>query len=385
MQRAEGAWRRAVAKDDIGPLTGVRGVAALWVAAYHLLLPASMVHGLPARLLGRGYLAVDLFFVLSGYVMALNYGPSFGQADWRPAFGRFLWRRVARIYPLYALILVTRLIYTVWRYGTFALPRSWLSAPMLHPWAEMPANLLLVQAWGIAPSSIGPAWSISTEWAAYMVFPLLAGLLLHRGLGWALAGCAGAAGLVVGTAVLLAASGGKVGTLDAWDGQTIGPLMRCVGGFMLGMAIWRLSRWAPAARLAARSMTGWAVIGLLAAALTLEAPDLALYPLFCALVLCLACGTGLPVSVFGTAPLLWLGEISYALYLLHIFLLHPVDLARDATGLFLPRGWADGVTALLIGAILLAASDLTNRWVEQPVRAAVRKKRDSQESFSVLT
>ena len=117
-------------------------------------------------LAGRGYLAVDLFFVLSGFVMALSYGPAFGERFSLRVFAAFLWRRVARLYPLYGTILVARLVYTGLRYGRFDLPRPWIAAPLAHPWTAIPANVLLVQSWGLAPSSIGPAWSISTEWAA---------------------------------------------------------------------------------------------------------------------------------------------------------------------------------------------------------------------------
>ena len=200
-------------------------MAALWVVAYHLLLPGRLIGGWPAAIVGRGYLAVDVFFVLSGFVMALSYGELFSTVCRRRVL-HFIRRRVARLYPLYGAILGTRLAYTGWRYGRFDLPRPWIAAPLPHPWTDIPANLLLVQSWGLAPSSIGPAWSISTEWGAYWVFPLIAIGMLHRGGRVALACGTVAVALLLATAVLLH-SEGQPRLLDAWDGRTAGPLMRC--------------------------------------------------------------------------------------------------------------------------------------------------------------
>ncbi len=346
-------------RTRIGALTGLRGVAALCVAAYHLLLPGAFLTGMPARLLGRSYLCVDLFFVLSGFVLARGHG---GDTSHRPAgMGGFIRRRLARIYPLYALILLSRLGYTVWRYGSFDLPRPWIAAPMDHPWRAIPANLLLVQSWGVAPSITGPAWSVSTEWAAYCAFPLLAWPMLQASRAVALAGAAAAAALVVAAA--------SHGALDAWDGRHAGPLLRCIGGFTLGLGLWRLSGWQPAARLAARSGWGWCVCAALAAAWALGAPDLAVYPLLPALVLVLACGGGGPARLLRTPGAVWLGEVSYAIYLLHIFLLHPLDQARAACRLALPPPMADALAACLVLAFLLAAAELACRLIERPARA----------------
>ncbi len=338
-------------------LTGLRGAAALWVASYHLLLPASLVGGLPARVLGRGYLAVDLFFVLSGYVLALNYGE---RAGWARLPG-FLWRRWARIFPLYGLILAARLGYTAWHYGGFGVSRPWLAAPVGHPWTAIPANMLLVQSWGLAPSITGPAWSVSVEWGAYCVFPVLVAVMLGGPPSRAVAGGAAAFGLVL-------ALGLVHGGLDVWDGRTAGPLLRCLGGFSIGIGVFRLSCWQPVQSLAARPAAGWLAGAALLAAVLWRAPDLAAYPLLCVLVLCAACGRAGLCAWLARPGTVRLGEMSYAVYLLHIFLLHPLDQVRAATGLILPPSAADDLAAGLIAAFLLAAANLVHDWVEQPAR-----------------
>ncbi len=355
-------------KPDIPALTGLRGIAAVWVAAYHLLLPAGFVTGAPARVLGRGYLAVDLFFVLSGFVMALNYGGRFRASPELSVFGHFLWRRAARLYPLYGTILIGRFAYTLLRYGTFTLPRPWIAAPLAHPVIDLPANLLLVQSWGLGGSSIGTAWSISTEWGAYFLFPLLALMILWRGRRAAAAMAAMAVMAVLATAALDASSGYHAGLLDAWNGATLQPMLRCLGGFTLGVALWRLRQWPPAARVAAAPLACGGVLLALFALLAADAPDLAIYPLFPALVFCLACGGGGIAEIFSLRAAVWLGEISYALYLLHIFLLHPLDVSRAAARLAMPVAAADVVAPASLFVLLVAASHAAWRHIEMPGR-----------------
>src|SRR5262249_41915181 len=103
------------AMKDIRALTSFRGVAALWVLLFHLELegrvfPAALKEGLAV---GRGYIAVDLFFVLSGFVMALTYTDSFRTRPFAAAYPDFLLRRVARVMPLnFAIVAV--LVAIVW-------------------------------------------------------------------------------------------------------------------------------------------------------------------------------------------------------------------------------------------------------------------------------
>ncbi len=358
-------------KQDIPALTGLRGAAALWVALYHLLLPAGFITGAPAAMLGRGYLAVDLFFVLSGFVMALRYGETFRDNPSAATMGGFLLRRAARLYPLYGLILAFRFLYTAVRYGGFALPRPWIAAPLTHPAIDLPANLLLIQAWGISASSIGTAWSISTEWGAYFLFPALASLMLWRGARVAALCGAVAVALILSVAALDCTGGFHAGLLDAWDGRTPGPMLRCLGGFVLGMGVWRLSRMQAIARAVGDPIIRFAVLACLGAAIALGAPDLAIYPLFPALVLCLAASPSRTLLA-GRFPV-WLGEISYALYLLHIFLLHPLDVTRAGAREALPAWIADPAALAVIFALLLVASALSHRCIEKPGRALIMR------------
>jgi len=73
-------------------LTGLRGVAALVIVLHHVMLRLPDVAAGPAR---QGYLAVDLFFVLSGFVMALGYGTWFGARQSLHEYGLFMGRRIA--------------------------------------------------------------------------------------------------------------------------------------------------------------------------------------------------------------------------------------------------------------------------------------------------
>ena len=89
-------------RREIRSLTGLRGIAALWVVVHHALYIARP-RGPFWTLIYHGYLAVDLFFVLSGYVIAMNYAE---RSELRIHLGdvvAFLCKRFARTYPLYAV------------------------------------------------------------------------------------------------------------------------------------------------------------------------------------------------------------------------------------------------------------------------------------------
>ena len=108
----------AAAAPHLEALTGIRGLAAWAVVLFHLRV--SLVTVLPGwgmAIAAKGYLAVDLFFMLSGFVLWYNYADRLRSGGWA-ATSQFWWRRVARIWPLHAAILTLFVAYAllaVWR------------------------------------------------------------------------------------------------------------------------------------------------------------------------------------------------------------------------------------------------------------------------------
>ncbi|MBI1351191.1 MAG: acyltransferase family protein [Actinomycetales bacterium] len=174
----------------IRQLTGIRFIAAAWVLLYHLQGPLNQLHLLipvVSDVLRVGRLGVDLFFALSGFILTHTYlrrlGPSLrvrGTVD-------FWWLRLARIYPVHIVMLFVAGAAVVAQAKVTGadLNRDWLNP------IDFIKNLLLIQEWGPDPQRGWNfvAWSLSMEWLAYLIFPLLVLLLwvLHRRIAtWAL-------------------------------------------------------------------------------------------------------------------------------------------------------------------------------------------------------
>ncbi len=344
---------REAAPGHLDALTGIRGIAAWFVVFYHMretlsaLLPAWAI-----ATFAKGYLAVDLFFMLSGFVLWYNYADRLGQFRLAEA-GKFMWRRIARIWPLHVFILALM--------AALALV---LAATGRHnanyPWAELPLHFLLVQNWGLTGALTwnDPAWSISTELAAYLLFPFAAAAMRWEKLpGWALAAIAAA--LLAALHMLFARSGetglgAEISRLGLW---------RCLLEFALGNVlcmVWRRygeqRRFAIAAALAcAATLTGGIALAL---------PETAFVPLvFASGLLALAADRGAVARMLGKGVPRYLGEISYSTYLGHFLLFILFKLAFvDET---LQIGWF-GLAGFL--TLMLAASAALYHGVEKPAQ-----------------
>lgn len=337
-------------------LTGLRGIAAWLVVLYHVRLSLTgIVPGEVVAALGKGYLAVDVFFVLSGFVIWFNYADAAGTGGWA-ATGRYLWRRLARVWPLHAVVLLAFVALALVLQATGRNTAA-------YPFAELPLHLLMIQNWGITAALTwnDPAWSISTEFAAYLVFPLLAiaAARLPRVSPLALLGVASL--LCVAVWALFAVNG------HAMLGEDIPRLglWRCLGEFALGCvacALWRRK---------AGTAGGWlgCALGWLAGGLMLGWPETAIVPLAVfAAILALALAEGPIARFLGRGVPLWLGEISYSTYLSHVLLFTLFKLAF--VGPDLQIGWL-GIAAYL--ALVLAASAALYRWVERPAQRALNR------------
>jgi len=156
------------AKPEITDLTCCRGLLALWVFAYHVDLHAQFALGPFAGLLHRGYLGVDGFFILSGIILARVH-PELSRS--MSTSVRFWARRLARIYPVhFATIVLLGLLVL----GGAAMGMTPSDPSRFSP-VSLIENLLLIQGWGFGNSWSWnyPSWSLSSEWAGYLLFPVL--------------------------------------------------------------------------------------------------------------------------------------------------------------------------------------------------------------------
>ncbi len=356
----------SLGSGEIRSLTGLRGIAAVLVMLYHFvpLMPAGTV---PAgRFLADGYLWVDLFFILSGFVLAYAQAQHPGRAT--PARqAAFLLSRIARIYPLYAVMTLESAAQLLARPGHVA------GGPLL---GQLLLNLLMVQSWGLAGSLEGAAWSVSAEWCAYLLFPLLLGITVRssRRDAW-LAGL-----LAASTLVILARSAGpfgfagqaRSGPLDLYSAATPAPLLRCLAEFSLGLLAFRLAAWLALSRAAVCSgPAALAIAALLVAALGWPGRDLAAVALLFLLIIMLAQRRGALSAALGSRMPHRLGRWSYSIYLLHGKFGHLVAALQGGLARRAPSLPASLASLVALGAMALAVigcSALCHAAVEQPLR-----------------
>ncbi len=332
----------AATTPEIRSLTALRGVAAIWVVLFHIDLERPFPVAIREVLaIDKGYLAVDVFFALSGFVLALTHAREFRTRPLGEIYPRFLWRRIARVMPLNA-VAVTLIVLAV-ALDPIRLAQGFAGARDV---AAVAANLLLIQNWGLAPSIDKPAWSVSIEMAAYLGFPLL------------LAAVWGRLSLLVGLA-----SVGSLGWL-AWSdagsvsqGLLVGDFIRGVGGVTLGLLAFRYFASGAAPRWLGRLDLG--VVALIWAALTARVSDLIAILLAPVLIVALALERGPGAKWLGIRPLHYLGRISYSIYLIHYCVLKGLDPSA------IRSNWAYAAATL---ALTVALSACTSRWIEQPAR-----------------
>lgn len=370
--------------DHLLRLTGLRGLLALWVMLCHITV-GLVTSGCPvADLLGagwmRGMLAADIavyaFFLLSGFLLARLYtGRLSWEAGHRRSLAAFWGLRLAKIYPLHVLVL---LAYALVTWLDLGLVVTGVGHP-LHPQegARFPADqvvdhLLLTSAWrmGAVPTWNPVAWSISAEWAAYLLLPLLLPLVarLRPGIAPLMLATACAAG-----GIALLAACGRLSTDPAFRQPDYG-LLGVACFFPAGMLTERFCRdpgsehlpWAriaPAVAIACAGLllTPWCYWSV------------ALLPL---LIAALVRSPASTLGLLASHPLRWLGELSFALYLVHVLVLECLGAAwgaqaPPATLLELLAAMA-GMAVLCLGGAC-AAYYLVERPLHQRLRRAINR------------
>jgi peptidoglycan/LPS O-acetylase OafA/YrhL len=345
-------------------LTGVRGVAALWVLGYHLQLMAPYFalpafHELP--ILRAGYAGVDLFIVLSGFILMLTHEPDFERLSWERT-RRFFALRLLRIYPMATVVLLLILL-LVAAGGGFA--SQWLAAiPADDRLTSFARTLFLANRWWypVAPDWNQPEWSLSVELVGYAVFPLLAlasTRIHHRPLLAVLAAIC----LFLPTLAALFATETAFNANFAW-----GALPRMAGAFAGGVLLARLHRLTPEHQRSVQAHIGAGALLALVAALCVPPWGYGLAtPLLGLIVYGLAANRGAVSSVMSSPVARWLGRVSFPLYLIQLAVL--VWLINKVGNLQPPERWA----ALALGLVaLFGIAWVLHLYVEQPIHRFAR-------------
>jgi peptidoglycan/LPS O-acetylase OafA/YrhL len=348
----------------------LRGIAALWVVFYHFsseYLPQLDTKDF-SHIIPKGYLAVDLFFLLSGFVLAHVYGA--GLECGRPCrFLPFIRARLARVYPLHLFVLILFVSLTLAMNGAHH-PSGPGAAPIPltgeRSLLALGANLFMLQ--GVRAGALSwnyPAWSISTEFMAYLAFPLLLPMVWRAGPKLRL----GLIALLVG-----ALAGFSYATNDyfnQWDG--LPAVLRCLAEFLLGCVAY--VSFGRNKGILASDWIAFATLGLLLLLLQNNGPDIASVLLFALLIGIAVANDGRFSQLLNARPLVWLGEISYSLYLVQDLVKYATTQSLDAAGIqhrALSIPVSVGLAAAMIVACI-ALSSLTYRLVEAPARRCMKQ------------
>ena len=344
---------------DIRALTGVRGVAAAVIVAYHFGDVQLFGGGNIAYYrIPHGYLPVDLFFMLSGYVIGLTYRDAFGSGSLKN-YATFMLKRVARLYPAYLAI---GLLYV----AKIAAGLSGQDTLSMFSPSDIVGNLLMMTGWGLyIHPLIGVSWAASAEMGSYLLVPLLMLVTIRR--SQLVCGFAVLAALVAIYAVSISGRGSS-GPLDVVNGNSFYPMLRAVAGFTLGLAMFRFAGVLDRLSMTAQDVLLAVILVAIITTVSLAAGDRLLYLLFIPLVAVLSRDGRFAQALFGNALVYRLGIISYSIYLIH-----PLFVS------FAVRAWRDfGQTEaayLLASAVCFLAiwllSELSYRFVEMPGRKAV--------------
>ncbi len=288
---------------EIKALTGIRGIAALYVALYHSL---EVQHFGPTSgfqvFINHGYIAVDLFFILSGFVMTLSSKRYFEREVTIRAYIAFMKKRFARLYPMYFVVLVVGFIFLNHFSGklNFIIGLSMLSV-LFAP------GYVLVHM-----------WSLSTEWIAYLIYPLLLkiGYRYDKAI-WSV--------FIISLALLLIYfSFGLKASLLPVNGDfaipSVPALIRCFAEYLLGIAAYQIVSNHPKIILFQNTISATSLM-LIIGLLFFKVSDLYVIFLFVPLIGSLSTGES-GVGLFMASKFIYfLGLISYSLYLIHpIFL-----------------------------------------------------------------
>ena len=365
-------------------LTSLRGFAAMAVVLFHFNeILVLFVTQEQTMLLRKCYLMVDLFFIMSGFIMLHVYGSSFNKIIQQHIFWAFIKARFARLYPLHIVTLVASVVL----FYTLSNATDPISVRIFNPNAIV-THLLMLHACGVHDIFTWnvPAWSISAEWWAYMVFPFFALLLAKNkrlglfvlGLGSVILYC-----LIVFFLPRVNPFAPTIPNLNHDLDVTYDyGYLRGLAGFMMGMLTYVAYKNEKLYRLFTKDSVALVSICILLVGMHFGWNDLVYIPLFVLLVLCFSANEGKLTQLCSLIPLQYLGDISYSIYMTHgLMLFFAGDFYLKLVGITFKEGEMHQIpfitglwSSLLFLVLVIIISSITYYGIEKPCRKWLNKK-----------
>lgn len=297
----------------IKALAGIRGIAALWVMLHHLVNQYPINEALPDWILlisYKGWLGVDLFFILSGFVISYVHQTDFKDGISLHSLKRFMILRFIRIYPVHFIATIS-LIPIYWvasHYFQYQSPADAFS------FTKFFYSLSLTNGLGI-PESAGwnvPSWSVSSEAFAYLLFPCLTFLFFARTMPIAVCLLSITVIFIVTTAIGWNFSNGER-YISSWSAN----ILRITSEFSVGCLlfnIYKIKNKFPLYQITSLAFIAVAVMTVLEISSKL---DILFLIAFSIMILGLSEDKGVIASHLGNKVWTYLGEISYSIYICH--------------------------------------------------------------------
>jgi len=297
-------------------LTALRGIAALWVVLFHMdviifyrelgtLLPHEW-----SGLLTQGYLWVDFFFILSGFIICHIYNKQLSGSFKTSNIAKYLTARFFRIYPLhlFTLILLVGFVFIVSTFMPSAIDDSW---HLYFDWQAWFSNLFLTNAmnqhtylsWNIV------SWSIGAEWWAYIYAIALLYFIGNDGLKRSVA-----VAVISFSALIFLVYVYPNNNLDiTFDFG----FLRCILEFTLGVTSYKMFKRNIGKKIFQQDRYFVLTLIALLAMFHWRLNDLLTIPLFLVLLLCAAFNQQKISRLLSATLPQYLGKISYSIYLMH--------------------------------------------------------------------
>jgi len=363
-------------------LVGLRGYLAIWIFISHLTMVESYDAGFGSKVdwgflftfIRYDFIAVDIFFFLSGYLLYGHYRITFEDTSKKYIDEKFYILRLARLYPIHILTLII-----IWLYEMYGIPhpvRSGLEDTIFENWEiTLFLNLSLITSWGIVPVSSWnePAWSISAIFLTYLMFPNLV-LLLKK-----LQETKTCIILLLSLVLIQYIGYLYIEGISGTDG--VGAIMRVLANFISGCITMKIAdnidlskfKWE-------KIFLSSSILFVIAIYIQFHFIEYLHYSLLCIffpfLILSLANSQRNIEKVFTNKPVLFLGSISYAIYMMHYpVLLGLKHLASDSLYVLIGDSFILPYIFMLFATIILVLiAYIVTKYVEYPIYKRIRKK-----------